>query len=121
MQEPKATQENINKENQVKTKIDAQFYKLADSYINLANKQIQEKTPPADATNALMFASSRFCSWITAVGFNSGEEMKKEKEEILNFFTTQYRFMLEQNFDDYVKNFETLINDVKKYNKKDSK
>jgi hypothetical protein len=115
MQEPKNTSENTAKSGQEKTKIDGMFYKRADAHINLANKQIQEQVPPADATNSLMFASSRFSAWITAVGFKSAEEMEKEKTEILDFFTAQYKFMLEQNFDDYVKNFEKLINDVKKH------
>ena len=113
MQEPKDNSGNTEQAAQHKTKIDAMFYKRADAHINLANQQIQDKVPPADATNALMFASSRFSAWITAVGFQNAQEMEKEKTEILDFFTTQYRFMLEQNFDDYVKNFDTLITEVK--------
>ena len=35
--------------------------------------------------------------------------MKKEKEEIINFFTTQYRYMLEENFNNYVENFDQFI------------
>ncbi|MCF6244614.1 MAG: DUF3144 domain-containing protein [Sulfurovum sp.] len=116
MQEPKDTSGQATENTaQTKTPIDGMFYKRADSHINLANSHIQAKVAPADATNSLMFASSRFSAWITAVGFKNAEEMQKEKTEILDFFTTQYKFMLEQNFDDYVKNFDKLINDVKKY------
>ncbi len=101
-----------------KTPIDGNFYKRADAHINLANKHINEQVPPADANNSLMFASSRFNTWITAAGFKNGEEMAKEKEEIINFFATQYKHMLEQNFDNYVENFEQFINDVKKHAEK---
>lgn len=101
-----------------KTPIDGNFYKRADAHINLANTHINEQVPPADANNSLMFASSRFNTWITAAGFKNGEEMAKEKEEIINFFATQYKHMLEQNFDNYVENFEQFINDVKKHAEK---
>lgn len=92
-----------------KTPIDANFYKRADAIIALANSHINEQTPPADATNSLMFASSRFNAWIAAMGFKNAEEMKTEKEEIINFFTTQYRYMLEENFNNYVENFDQFI------------
>ena len=95
------------------TPIDGNFYKRADAIISLANSQINEETPPADATNSLMFASSRFNAWIAAMGFKSAEEMKAEKEEIVNFFTTQYQHMFEENFDNYVENFEQFITGAK--------
>lgn len=96
-----------------KTPIDANFYKRADEIISLANTHINPETPPADATNSLMFASSRFNAWIAAMGFNSAEEMKAEKEEIIEFFTTQYKLMLEENFNNYVENFEQFITGAK--------
>ncbi len=96
-----------------KTPIDGNFYKRADAHIALANGHINEQTPPADATNSLMFASSRFNAWITAMGFKNAEDMKAEKEEVVNFFTTQYKHMLEENFDNYVENFEQFINGAK--------
>ena len=96
-----------------KTAIDGNFYKRADAHINLANGHINENTPPADATNSLMFASSRFNAWITAMGFKNAEDMKAEKEEVVNFFTTQYKHMLEENFDNYVENFEQFITGAK--------
>ncbi|MDQ7047801.1 MAG: DUF3144 domain-containing protein [Sulfurovum sp.] len=96
-----------------KTPIDSEFYKRADAHITLANGQINDKVAPADATNSLMFASSRFNAWITAMGFKSAEEMKAEKAEIVNFFTTQYKHMLEENFENYVENFEQFITGAK--------
>lgn len=91
------------------TPIDGNFYKRADAIISLANSHINETTPPADATNSLMFASSRFNAWIAAMGFKNTEEMKTEKKEIVDFFTAQYKHMLEENFDNYVENFEQFI------------
>ncbi len=101
-----------------KTPIDANFYKRADAHIQLANSHINNKTPPADATNSLMFASSRFNAWITAVGFQNAQEMQAEKEEIVNFFVTQYKLMFEENFDNYVENFEQFITEASKSQEK---
>lgn len=101
-----------------KTPIDGNFYKRADEIISLANSHIDEKTPPADATNSLMFASSRYCAWIAAMGFKSADEMKIEKEEIVEFFASQYKLMLEENFDNYVENFEQFIAGAKESQKK---
>ena len=95
------------------TPIDGNFYKRADAHIQLANSHIDDTCPPADATNSLMFASSRFNAWITAMGFKDAEAMKAEKEEIVMFFTTQYKHMLEENLDNYVENFEQFITDAK--------
>ena len=92
-----------------KTPIDGNFYKRADAHIQLANGHIGDTCPPADATNSLMFASSRFNAWITAMGFKSAEEMKAGKTEVIDFFTTQYKHMLEEHFDNYVENFEQFI------------
>jgi len=44
--------------------------------------------------------------------------MKAEKTEVINFFTTQYKYMLEENFDNYVENFEQFITDAKKSQEK---
>ncbi len=101
-----------------KTPIDGNFYKRADAHIQLANGHISDTCPPADATNSLMFASSRFNAWITAMGFKTAQEMKSEKEEIVAFFTTQYKLMLEENLDNYVENFEQFITNAKKSQEK---
>lgn len=100
------------------TPIDGNFYKRADALIALANSHIDETTPPADATNSLMFASSRFNAWIAAMGFKNAEEMKTEKEEIVEFFTNQYKHMLEENFANYVENFEQFITGAKESQEK---
>ena len=100
------------------TPLDGNFYKRADDHITLANGHISEKITPADTTNSLMFASSRFNAWIAAAGFKSSEEMQKEKQEILDFFTTQYRHMLEENFNNYIDNFEQFMRAFKEMSEK---
>ena len=52
------------------------------------------------------------------MGFKNAEEMKNEKQEILDFFTTQYQHMLEEDFDNYVENFEQFITGAKESQEK---
>jgi len=44
--------------------------------------------------------------------------MKVEKEEIVAFFTNQYKHMLEENFDNYADNFEQFITGAKESQEK---
>jgi len=90
-------------------KVDEKFYERADAHIALANGHVNAQVHPGLASNSLMFAASRFNAWVTAAGFKSGEDMKKEKKEVLDFFTEQYRLMLEENFDNYAENYDHFM------------
>lgn len=91
-----------NKENQ----LDPKFYERADAYIALANGHITKEIHPGLVSNSFMFAASRYNSWVAAAGFKTGEDMKKEKKEVLDYFASQYRLMLEENLDDYIANYD---------------
>ena len=91
-----------NEENQ----LDSKFYERADAHIALANGHINPEIHPGLASNSLMFAASRFNAWVAAAGFTNGEDLKKEKAEILEFFTTQYKLMLEENLANYAENYD---------------
>ncbi len=87
--------------------IDEKFYERADDYIALANDHINTtQARPALVNNSLLYAASRYSAWISAASFTNAEDLKKEKEDVLNFFTKKYRAMLEENFDNYAKNYE---------------
>lgn len=87
-------------------KLDPKFFERADSYIALANGHITSEIHPGIVSNSLMYGASRFNSWVAAAGFTNGEDMKKEKKEILEFFASQYKLMLEENLDDYIENYD---------------
>jgi len=91
------------------TQLDKAFYEKADAHIALANENINAQVHPEVASNALMYAASRFNAWIAASKFKNAEDMKKEKQEILNFYTVQYRRMLEENFDNYADYFDQYM------------
>ena len=93
------------KENQ----LDKEFYERADAHISLANGYINEKVHPGVASNSLMYAASRFNAWIAAANFTNGEALAKEKDEILKFYTEQYRLMLEENLENYATNYDLYM------------
>ncbi|RYZ12049.1 MAG: DUF3144 domain-containing protein [Comamonadaceae bacterium] len=84
---------------------DPAFYDRADAHIHLSNRQAPEVgTGPASAS--MLYGTARFNAWVSALDFRSGAEMAARREDILAYFTEQYRRMLEDNLDDYIANFE---------------
>jgi hypothetical protein len=57
----------------------------------------------------MMYSVARFNAWVSACGWNSGQELAAAKEEALEYFVTEYRKMLEENLDDYIENFESYM------------
>ena len=87
---------------------DSRFYERADEHIQLANTQL-ELVGRGKVSASLLYSSARFCAWVSACGFSSGEQMTASREETLEYFVSQYRTMLEENLDDYVKNFDAYM------------
>lgn len=97
--------QDTSKENQA----DEKFYERVDTLIALANGYVKAEVHPAFANNSFMFAASRFNAWVVAAGYENGEEMAKEKDDILNFFVNQYKLMLQENLDNYIENYESFM------------
>ncbi len=88
--------------------VDAGFWERADSYIDLANAHCED----ADAgkvSASLLFAASRFNAFVVASNSSSQELLSQRKEEALEYFTEQFRLMLEENLDDHIQNFSKYI------------
>ncbi|WP_020396594.1 DUF3144 domain-containing protein [Thiolinea disciformis] len=86
--------------------IDESFYTRADAHIELSNQQIHENTDGEKVSLSMMYAAARFNAWLSATGYNSAQELKKAKAEQMKYFMGEYRQMLEENFDDYIENFQ---------------
>lgn len=87
---------------------DPDFFKRADAVIDLANGQLADVSR-GKVSASCMFAMARFNAWVSACGFESGEEMKAARQEMVDYFTAQYRAMLEENLDEYIANFATYM------------
>lgn len=84
---------------------DDNFYTRADQHIHLSNDQLAAEPGRGKVSASMLYAASRFNSWVSACGFKSAEDMAAAKTETISYFVEQYRLMLEENLDDYIENF----------------
>ena len=89
-------------------KADKDFFDRADAHIHIANEQTA-KVSRGKASASLMYAAARFNSWISACKAESGADLLAGKEEIVEYFLQEYREMLNENLDDYAKNFDKYM------------
>ena len=87
---------------------DDKFFERADAHIHLANEQVKE-IENGKVSASMMFAVARFNAWVNASGFQSAQEMEAAKVETIEYFSTEYRKMLEENLDDYIANFNQYM------------
>ena len=92
------------------SKVDDGFYDRADAHINLSNDQISDVDSEGKVSASMLYAVARFNAWVNALGFSTAEEMEEAKKETMAYFCEQYRLMLEENLDDYIKNFDRYMN-----------
>ena len=88
---------------------DEAFYSRADEHIHLSNDQLAKEPGRGKISASMLYAASRFNSWVSACGFESSEQMAAAKDETIKYFVEQYRLMLEENLDDYITNFSTYM------------
>jgi hypothetical protein len=84
------------------------FFKLADAFIALANKQ-SGKTDPGTVSATFLYAAARFNTFLVASSADSAQEFASRKEEFFDYFMTEYKKMLEEHFTDYHEHFDTYI------------
>jgi Protein of unknown function (DUF3144) len=87
---------------------DENFYRRADAHISLSNDQ-KEHAPPNLVNASMLFASARFCAFISAGGFDSTTAMAAGKQEISDYFVEGFRQMLNVHLDDYIANFDAYM------------
>ena len=83
-----------------------EFWERADRIIELANDQMGESTI-GKVSSSLLYAAARFNSFNVASSAKDVEEMIKDKEEAIRYFTEQFKKMLTENIDDYIENYES--------------
>jgi len=80
---------------------DAEFFEMADAFINLANER-GEKGAIGKVSSALLFAAARYNAFYAAAVEDIS--LENEKEVAIQYFTKQYQQMLNDNFEDYKNN-----------------
>jgi hypothetical protein len=87
---------------------DEKFFERADAHISLANNQVKDETR-GKVSASMMYATSRFNAWVGACNCESAEELASAREQALEYFVQQYREMLQENLDEYIRNFEQYM------------
>ncbi len=89
--------------------LDDKFFDRADDHIELSNKQLGEMDA-GKVSASMMYATARFNAWLTACGFESGNDMRELNEKNIEYFVSEYRKMLSDNMNEYSEKFEEYFN-----------
>jgi len=91
------------------SEFDKRFWQRADQFINLANEQSQEGSL-GEVSSSFLYAAARYNAFIAAATAQNIDELKKNKEEAIKYFSTQYKEAFIENIEDWIKNYEKHIN-----------
>jgi hypothetical protein len=87
---------------------DKEFYEMADAFIALANKR-SKNINQGKVSATFLYAAARFNIFLVASGADSANEFASKKENVFDYFMTEYKKMLEEHFADYKENFEKYM------------
>ena len=85
-----------------------EFWKIADSFIHLANKHY-EKEGDGKVGYAMLYAAARFNAFIVATTAGGKQEIADERDQATDYFSEQYRKMFAENLADYEENFDKYV------------
>jgi signal transduction protein with GAF and PtsI domain len=78
---------------------------LADTFINVANDHAETQDNNIVNT-AFMYAAARFCAFVAASRALSLNDFQEKQLQGIEFFTTEFKQMLESNMRNYEKQFQ---------------
>lgn len=87
---------------------DDEFWAMTDEFINLANKQC-DSHKNGKVSTSILFSAARFNAFMFASTAKNLDELLKDKEMAIEYFTSQYKKTLEENINDYEKNYKDYI------------
>lgn len=85
--------------------ISPEFWERADEVIAVANEQVKDSTV-GEVSSSLLYAAARFNAFNVASSADDVDEMIKDKDEAIRYFTEQYRKMLIENLDEYIESYK---------------
>ena len=85
------------------------FYQRADAIIGVANSQLGPEAHSDQVKESLLYEAARYSASVASIGFVKGDDFAKEKDDIVEFYTKQYRQMLSDNLTDYAQNFDKYV------------
>ncbi|QSX34395.1 DUF3144 domain-containing protein [Shewanella avicenniae] len=77
------------------------IFELADQFIALANELSQAEQDVGKVGTALRFAAARYNAFEAAI---KSSDLANEKDSALDWFSNEYREMLQDNLEDHIAN-----------------
>ncbi len=87
---------------------DKEFYEMADAFIAVANGH-SGKVDQGKVSATFLYAAARFNTFLVASSSDSGEEFSSRRDEAIEYFTAEYKKMLDEHFTDYSDHFDKYI------------
>ena len=87
--------------------INAQFRKIADAFIDLANDKSNDFNRE-NVSLAMLYAAARFNAYIVTAHAANVEDFDRDRQAAFDFFIDEYRRMLEENLNQYREVFGQL-------------
>lgn len=93
------------------------FFDRVDQFIQQANAfcrpQANDQSNPherrAKVSAAMLFATARFNTWVSANSFENGQQMQEAKAQVMSYLLQQFQAMLEDNYDEYCEQFDNYL------------
>ena len=87
---------------------DAEFIRMADAFIALANEYGQT-VDKGKVSAAFLYAAARFNTFVVASSAPNADEFADYQERAMEYFATEYRKMLVEHFADYRQHFDAYL------------
>ncbi|MGB7814868.1 MAG: DUF3144 domain-containing protein [Methylotenera sp.] len=84
------------------------FWRVADTFIGLANEQATE-IDRGVVSAGFSYGAARFNTFVIASQCGNKEAFEAEKSAAIDYFVNQYRMALTEHIADYSANFDTYI------------
>ncbi len=81
------------------------FRKMADRFIDSANRQLSD-TEPSTVNSAFLYGASRFSAFVTVQKAGTLERFDEIHDEAVNYYAEEFKKMLVQNLEHYRKALE---------------
>ena len=98
------TDDNLSDE-----ELDEILRKMADSFIDRAN-ELADSNSPENVSMALLYAASRYNAHVVSQHAEDEAAYEKDIPRARDFFSEQYRRMLDENLEDYKRVFGKYAN-----------
>jgi len=83
------------------------FRKIADSFIETANKHCDDHDKDLVAAS-LLYSTARFSAYIAASGSKDLNAYQTNRKNAIDYFTKQFKERLEENLNDYESGFKPV-------------